>query len=284
MANNNFQIRNMQPDELEFALRWAEREGWNPGLDDARCFYAADPGGFFIGLLDGRPVACVSAVRYGADFGFMGFYIVEPEYRSRGYGGQLAEAGLRHLAGCCIGLDGVVEQQDNYRKSGFDWAYRNIRYRGVSSPGDAAAGEGLVPLSQVSFAELAAYDRELFPAPRDAFLQAWIEQPDATALGSRRGDRLQGYGVIRRCSDGYKIGPLFADTPALAEQLLRGLTAAVPAGSHFYLDIPEPNAEARALIQRHGMAKVFETARMYMGKAPQLPLERLYGVTTFELG
>jgi hypothetical protein len=31
-----------------------------------------------------------------------------------------------------IGLDGVVDQQDNYRNSGFELAYRNIRQAGLS--------------------------------------------------------------------------------------------------------------------------------------------------------
>ena len=29
---------------------------------------------------------------------------------------------------------------------------------------------------------------------------------------------------------------------------------------------------------------VFETARMYRGGQPQLPLDRVFGVTSFELG
>jgi hypothetical protein len=29
---------------------------------------------------------------------------------------------------------------------------------------------------------------------------------------------------------------------------------------------------------------VFETARMYKGSAPVLPLDNIFGVTTFELG
>jgi hypothetical protein len=39
-----------------------------------------------------------------------------------------------------------------------------------------------------------------------------------------------------------------------------------------------------ALAERHGMVVAFETARMYTGKVPDLPLRRLFGVTTFELG
>ena len=178
MPSDNFTVRTMNRSELDIALQWAEREGWNPGLHDAQCFYAADPKGFFIGLLDDLPVACVSAVRYGPEFGFMGLYIVEPEYRHSGYGMQLAQAGLHHFAGCTVGLDGVVEQQENYRKSGFQMAYRNIRYRGASEVVrlHQQSGRGrVVPLSQVRFGDVVAYDRNQFPAERGAFLAAWLQ-------------------------------------------------------------------------------------------------------------
>lgn len=33
-----------------------------------------------------------------------------------------------------------------------------------------------------------------------------------------------------------------------------------------------------------GLAPVFETARMYRGAMPRLPLERIFGITSFELG
>jgi hypothetical protein len=38
------------------------------------------------------------------------------------------------------------------------------------------------------------------------------------------------------------------------------------------------------LAQDLGLAPVFETARMYTGTVPRLRLERVFGVTTFELG
>jgi hypothetical protein len=41
---------------------------------------------------------------------------------------------------------------------------------------------------------------------------------------------------------------------------------------------------ARALFERYGLKPVFETARMYRGPVPVLPLDRIYGITTFELG
>lgn len=45
-----------------------------------------------------------------------------------------------------------------------------------------------------------------------------------------------------------------------------------------------PNADALALARAEGLRSVFETARMYAGPAPACELQRLYGITSFELG
>ena len=55
-------------------------------------------------------------------------------------------------------------------------------------------------------------------------------------------------------------------------------------GGEIFLDVPSINREATALAQDFGLAPVFETARMYTGATPSLRLERVFGVTSFELG
>lgn len=283
MQDKNYRIRTMRRDEIEIAVEWAAKESWNPGLCDADCFYAADSDGFLIGLLDDEPVATISVVRYGRSFGFLGFYIVKPAYRGQGYGIGIWNAGLKHLDGRNIGLDGVVAQQDNYRKSGFKLAYRNVRYEGRGM-GKTLIPPEVVELSDVPFETVAAYDRPFFPADRTQFLRSWIRQPEGRALGLLHDGDLTGYGVIRRCCSGFKIGPLFADRPEWAETLLAALTSEVAPAEPVYLDTPQVNPAAVELAERHGMKPVFETARMYTGAAPALPLDRLFGVTTFELG
>lgn len=283
-----YTIRPMLRSEVDLAVEWAAAEGWNPGLHDADCFYAADPNGFLIGLLGNEAIATLSAIRYDDTFGFLGFYIVKPEFRGRGYGLQLWNAGMTYLRGCTIGLDGVVAQQPNYQKSGFQLAYRNIRYQGLSGfaaePTPVMPKAAIAPLSTIPFEAIAAYDRPFFPSDRAAFLYCWLHRADSVALGLRHNNQLAGYGVIRPCRQGYKIGPLFADTADFAEQLLRALTASVPPHRPVYLDVPEGNAAAIAIAQRYAMQPMFETARMYAGPSPSLPVERLFGVTSFELG
>lgn len=273
----------MTRQEVNIAIDWAAEEGWNPGLYDADCFYAADPNGFLIGLLDDEPIATISVVKYGSSFGFLGFYIVKPEYRGKGYGIQIWNAGLASLSGCTIGLDGVVAQQDNYKKSGFNLAYSNIRYQGIGG-GHYSADSGIVSLSTLAFDDICAYDQPFFPGNRREFLRCWINQPQSTALGILRNNKLAGYGVLRICRSGYKVGPLFADSPECAEQLFLALNSHAPEGAPVFLDIPAVNEAAVDLVNRHNMTVSFETARMYTGQSPTLPVERLFGVTTFELG
>ncbi len=276
-----YRIRSMAREELAIALDGAAAEGWNPGWHDAPCFHAADPEGFLLGLLDDEPVATISVVRYGADFGFLGCYIVKPGFRGRGLGLAIWQAGMARLAGRNVGLDGVPAQQGNYRKSGFKLAYRNIRHQGIGG-GAPRTDERVVPLATLPFEAVRAYDQAFFPADRSAFLHCWIRQPGSTALGFVDGGALRGYGVLRPCRDGSKIGPLFADDVEIADRLLRMLMAGTAAT--IALDTPEVNPAALELARRHGLTAVFETARMYTGPAPALPLERLYGVTSFELG
>lgn len=268
-------------DGVWLMLDWAAAEGWNPGLADAEPFHAADPEGFLLARVDGEPVGCISVVRYPGDFAFLGFYIVRPERRGRGHGLALWRAGMARLAGCNVGLDGVVAQQENYRRSGFALAHRNVRYGGRvrARPLDDPR---VVPLERVPIAEVLAYDRTCFPADRRAFLERWIARP-RLALGFLESGRLLGYGVIRACRQGFKIGPLFGDRADAAEALFLAL-AAEAAGEPVHLDLPEPNGEARVLARRHGLEPVFETARMYTRGDPGLPLSRIYGITTFELG
>jgi len=286
IASGRYVIREMTVADIrDVAIAWMKAAGWNPGIHDAETFFTADPRGFLVGELDGKPIACVSAVRYDDHFGFFGCYIVDEAFRGKGYGMALHEAGRRYLKGCTQGGDGVLENVDLYKQIGRVYAYRNARYQGVK-PAVWQGADGTVDARDVPFSAIRVLDRACFPAHRDAFLNAWIHQPDAHALAimSDASETLAGYGVMRKCFDGWKIGPLFANSPEGADTLFRSLIARIPAGDNFVLDIPEPNVEAMAIVRRYGMTEVFATARMYTGPNPEITLDWIYGVTTFELG
>jgi hypothetical protein len=284
-------IRNMTRAEVDELVDWAAQEGWNPGLNDAELFWATDPEAYVAAELDGKLIGGGAITSYGGEFGFMGFFIIRPKFRGKRLGNTLWHARRERLRarlhpGATIGLDGVFAMQDYYAKGGFVVSPRNIRFRGevAHRTEAAAAGTGdVIPLGNVPFAEILAYDRTCFPAARPAFLKGWVTQPAAAAFACRRGGKLTGYGVVRRCRDGCKIGPLFADDAQTAAALcahLQGFAASGPV----FIDAPENNPAAMELVRRNRMVEVFGCARMYLGPPPEVAHQRIFGVTTFELG
>ena len=290
--SSEFQIRNMSRAEVGMLVDWAAREGWNPGRHDAELFWATDPGAFIAAELNGDLVGGGAITSYGGEFGFVGLFIVRPEFRGRGLGNTLWHALRERLRarlrpGASVGLDGVFAMQAYYAKGGFVFSHRDIRYRidvpgGIRSHADVP-GDDVLPLNAFAFDEVLAYDTTCFPASRAAFLEGWIAQPEGLALGLRRSGRLAGYGVVRRCGEGCKIGPLFADDLAAARALYPRLSD-FASGGPLFLDVPENNPDALVLPREIGMTEVFGCARMYLGGAPRMADHRVFGVTTLELG
>ncbi len=273
----------MSGDDIDIAVDWAAAEGWNPGLHDAQCFFQTDPDGFFIAEISDEPVGVVSAVAYDETFGFGGFFIVKEEFRKGGIGAALVSRVMEHMGNRNMGLDGVLAQQENYKKNlGAHLAYRNFRYQLDEFKGDSN-GTGIVPVSKISFDQVVDYDALCFPARREGFLQLWLAMPDAFTLASTDNGGLKGYGMIRACKSGWKIGPLFADDLVTADQIFCALCSKTDTGPIF-LDIPEVNSGAVALVEKFGMTMVFETARMYTKGDPDVDMNRVFGVTSFELG
>ncbi|HWA85542.1 MAG TPA: GNAT family N-acetyltransferase [Opitutus sp.] len=272
--------------ELDTAVNWAAAEGWNPGLGDAEAFWATDPDGFVCAEQNGEVIATGSIVSYAGAFGFMGFFIVRPDLRGRGIGRAFWQwrrdtLRARLRPGAAIGMDGVFAMQPFYARGGFAFTHRNLRMAGTGHA--ARADRSLRELSTLPFAGIAEFDRRHFGFAREEFLRRWIAPVGGLGLAALDGETIRGLGVIRPCRSGFKIGPLFAEHAAVAEKLFTAFSAHA-AGQPLFLDTPETNPAALALAARHGLAEVFGCARMYHGPAPALPWNRIYGVTTFELG
>lgn len=265
---------------------WAAQEGWDPGPHDAEVFWETDPAGFY-GLFDGNELVAGGAIiSYGGTFGFMGLYIVRPDYRGSGVGRKLwylrRDTLLERLdTNASIGMDGVVDMQSFYRKGGFEIAFRDERYQRMGS--HFKYSSHISSFLDSDWVEIQAYDRDCFGYARVSFLKAWLHMDDSYAFTYRRDGQLMGYAVLRKTSLGAKIGPLFADDLEVAEELYKAcLTAGT--GAPVFLDIPVINEDAVTLVRKYAASYVFECARMYHGTRPELPIRQIFGITTFELG
>jgi hypothetical protein len=276
-------IRSMTRDEIDVALEWQAQAGWNPGLYDADAFHRVNPNGFFIALLGDDPIGMISATAYSDQFGFIGFHHSEPGKHKESIWQQLLEQALAHLGDRTIGLETRLSEQAAYTRWGFEPLYRTIRYQTTGGEPPKHTQYDLVPLDQIPASVLQAYDSALFPAPRAPFLRLWARQQEAVALAMLRSDRIVGYGVLRRCFNGYRVAPLFADSPQVAKELFRVLASEAP-GAVVSLDVPEANSAAPEVARMLKMQPISESVRMYRGTPPDLPIAAIYGVTSLELG
>ena len=276
-----FGIRDMTLGDLKLAADWAAAEGWNPGLEDAEAFHGVDPGGFLMGWLGDTPVTAISVVRHSDTFGFLGFYLCHPDHRGKGYGWATWQAGMAHLGIRTVGLDGVPAQEANYARSGFQLVHHTKRYAGrIAGKTDAGCG----PLDDAERSSVLAMDRSVSAADRGAYLSAWTaDTATRHTLAVRTEDRLAGFGTIRACRQGHKIGPVFAPDAVIAERLIRALVAHANA-SEVMIDIPDPNRAGIGLAGAMGLEPVFSCARMYRGAVPNRRVAHIFGETTFELG
>ena len=293
MTTNQLHIRNMTRAELNVIVEWAANEGWNPGLHDADIFWATDPDAFIAAELKGEMIGGGSIVNYGGVCGFMGFFLIHPQFRGRGFGAQLWLARRERLikrlqAPARIEMDGVFHMQSFYAKGGFQFLHRDFRFQGTASaqsnvPASNSTLCDVVDLSTLAFDEINQYDQTIFMAPRSEFLRRWISQPACHALGATHNGKLVGYAIARPSRTGYRIGPLFANDPAIARMLFQSLLTRLP-HQQVQIDVPECNTPGVEMVKGSGFQEVFGCARMAFGPQLPRPLQNIFGVTTFELG
>lgn len=279
-----FQLLDFQG--LKTLVEWALQEGWNPGPFDADVFWATDPDGFYGYFLDGDLIAGGSIVSYEGAFGFMGFFIVKPEFRSLGIGRKLwyqrrnmLQSRLKKEA--TIGMDGVVAMQPFYEEGGFKIAFRDERYERIGEVFDIDSN--ISTIEGEDFESILKYDQQCFGFSRPQFLKPWLALPQIKTFKYQKNGLLKGFAVVRKVANGYKTCPLFADNVEIAEELYKACLNSV-VGEPLYLDIPVINEGAVHISKKYSATYVFECARMYSGTPPSFEIDKVFGITTFELG
>lgn len=282
---SDFDIGQMRIDEAEVLDLWATAEGWNPGLGDLCFAYGIDPEAFIALRKGDRMVGGGSIFRHNASTGFMGLFILHPDYRKRGLGSILWRFRRDRLIDrlgndASIGMDGVLDMVPFYMKGGFHQHHLNIRYQGVAK---ASAPAGCIDLSDLKASQVLALDHACFGSDRAGFMTAWLSRPGMLGAGIVEGDRLTGFALARPSKIGHKIGPVYASNPQQATRLLDDLCSRI-VGKQVQIDAPDANPDAEALFSARGWLPVFRCARLYLGRAPNTNLGATYGVCSLEFG
>jgi len=286
------QIRPLERGDIAAITHWARQEGFAPGSGDVAIYRHTDRQGIWVGWLGSERVGCIAGVRYSSAYGFLGLYLVQPQWRGRGYGLQLWRHALEHLADLpCIGLEAAPDRVADYAGWGFAPASPTTRWQAISNgaipPPPSAEGWQLLADGAIPEIAVQAFDAQREPSPRPHFLSQWLQHPAGTVLALIDGSgACHGFGRIRPCllprGEGWRIGPLMAETPQAASRLLQGLLHHHP--GVVLIDAPGANAAAAPLLERLQFRPVASTLRMYRGEAPAVSLRDVYGLACLELG
>ena len=288
-------IRPVQPVDIPLINDWARREGFAPGTGDIGIYRQTDRQGIWTGCLDDDPIGCIAGIRYNPAYGFIGLFIVRPDQRGRGYGVQLWRQALDHLQNVsCIGLEAAENRVDDYSGWGFQPASPTTRWQlDIGSRCDQLPattlpdGLRLIHGDAIPDPTIQIYDADRELSPRPHFLADWLHHPagDVTALLDGK-QACHGFARIRPCllqqNEGWRIGPLLADSPELAELLIRDLLKARQ--GLVIIDSPGGNALASPLLHNLGFSPTGRTLRMYRGVMPSRQLDEVYGLACLELG
>lgn len=286
MNINDLQFKKLDFNGLKTLIEWAKAEGWNPSPYDAEVFWATDNDGFYGFFYDGELIAGGAIVSYNGQFGFMGLFLVKSAFRANGIGRKLwykrRDMLLSRLEkGAAIGMDGVVAMQPFYQKGGFEIAFKDERYEKIGQAFDVH--QNISTIHENDFENVLAFDKRGFGFARPQFLKPWLNMPNNHCFKFVENDILKGFAVLRKANFGYKIAPLFAENPVVAEELYKAcLNAAI--GETVYLDIPVINENAVNLVKKYDAKYVFECGRMYYGEPPKIDFDLVFGITSFELG
>ncbi len=286
MEIDNLQLTKLNYKELETLMLWAKEEGWDPGLNDAALFWETDPNGFYGYFNNQEFIAGGAIISYNGEFGFMGLFIVHREYRHLGIGRKLWYQRRDKLLSrinkdASIGMDGVVAMQSFYHKGGFNIAFRDERHERFGEK--FTLNTYVSKISEYDMSDILKYDAVCFGFHRPQFLIPWIKQAYGFSFKYVENGLLKGYAIMRKTGKGYKICPLFADNPFVAEELYKACLNEAPY-ELVYIDIPMINQLAIDLVKKYETRFVFECARMYLNSTPSIPYERIFGITTFEIG
>ncbi|HNW91673.1 MAG TPA: GNAT family N-acetyltransferase [bacterium] len=265
-------------DELDLAVAWANAEGWNLGTHDAAVYHAHGAEGFLVARRDGTPVGFVFAVVFPGGLAASGVFIVSPAERNGEIGRRLGRAAQAHFRDWNVAIAAVPGKEHIYQRVGFTVSHLITRRCGRAVAGAGRPGPAIVvPCAELPLAAIAAYDRSCFPDDRSKLLRLWLAQPGAVALAAVDGGRVVGYGVAREAPAGHRLEPLYADNGAVAEQLLQALSARLPAGGAYYIDVPENNDAAIALARAHDWQPQFTMTRMYSRAVPAAARGHIFG-------
>ncbi|KXJ10878.1 Uncharacterized protein F36G3.2 [Exaiptasia diaphana] len=208
---------------------------WKPGLEDLECYLSLDDPGVYVAKLDGVPIGSVCFYKYSSTYYSFGIFIVKKEYQGKGYGMKLFNTAMSEVDWSqIVSAYSVPEMVNKYARYGFEFRWMCKGYDvNISKALEILTAMTFNPdlsvknINEVDQEVLLRYDTAVFGYQRNNFILKWLHAKGrhAKVVVTDEG-AIVGYVAARVLyvnEEGYRVGPLFADSTEVAQVLLKAL-------------------------------------------------------------
>ena len=265
-------IERIDPDDAEAVWPLSIEAGWNQNLADWRFMLGAGRG-FGLKNAQGGWEASSLVLPLGQSLAWISMVLVTTNRRGGGLGTGLLKRCLDEVKAndAVAGLDATEQGRPIYLKLGFHDLYKIARWHLEGATDAVSPPPGIVvrPFGIADLPKLATYDRPLSGMERPTLLaHLATRQPGLAWVAETLSGKLAGFALGREGRGASSIGPVIADSEAIALSLISRATSA--AKGPFSLDTPEAHGEIRRWLEAQGAVSPRGYMRMPLGTAKKL--------------
>ncbi|GBN68856.1 hypothetical protein AVEN_8287-1 [Araneus ventricosus] len=256
-------------------------------------FMKLDPEGFRVTVDEtGKILGSCSIVLNGDDSDglyFGGIYFVEPKYQGTGIGLRLYKTCVDHFGDSDCGINAVAGMKKVYRDRGDfpveekDWVCLKNQTPNHVSPevlsNIVPPGVDIQPFQDSFLPEMVAYDQALVGLRRSLLLSMSCNEKNSRTFVAFKNGVCVGFGSVKEsCLGAARVGPLYADDPAVAEVILRKLLESFSDRKGFAMMTISNNIHANSFLRRLACPVKEECHRLYNKQRLIVDTSKIYAL------
>ncbi len=259
-------LRLLTIKDIGQALKLSAGENWNQTETEWKLLIS-HPGNICLALeAEDRIIGTATAMNYCNEVAWIGMVLVHPEFRGRGLSKKLLSTLIDRLdPSIAIKLDATPAGKPVYEKFGFMEEYRINRMVADRLMIEPSTIDHDICVSHVTFDNLFGiieFDRKVFGAERKTLLELILKENPGCGWVAEQNGEIAGFVLGRAGRRYYHIGPLQAESEAVAEILVNYAIGNVK-GRSVVLDVLNDKNELTELLKYLGFAEQRHFARMY---------------------